>query len=58
MPRLTPWRPSSNEVTGADSSLGWDRVRYADNNELGTLMAQCIGLAMLAVYTLSSNPNP
>ena len=48
VPAVRAWRPDPTTLKVADPSLRWSAERYSANNELGTLLAQAAGLALLA----------
>jgi protein-S-isoprenylcysteine O-methyltransferase Ste14 len=46
IPCWRPWRPPAPARELGDAGHGWSGMRFNDNNELGTLIAVVIGLAL------------
>jgi len=49
IPSLSGWEPTAETVARANPSQGWEASRYADNNELGTLIAWVGGLVVFSL---------
>ena len=48
LPRLSRWSPVAHAEQEASDSVRWSLRRYDANNELGTLIAICLALALVA----------
>jgi hypothetical protein len=51
LPSIGGWRPAAQTIAVANPSQGWEASRYADNNELGTLIAWVGGLLLFTLRT-------
>ncbi|MBW2272334.1 MAG: hypothetical protein JRG96_03615 [Deltaproteobacteria bacterium] len=49
LPSFGGWQPAAETTALANSSQGWEASRYADNNELGTLIAWVGGLLLFTL---------